>query len=316
MNINTIKKCVLMLGLSVALSASTTFAAQEGNDSESARQKLLDDAISLLDKVELEAPRSHVEIMRIREKLAKLKNLNEADDSDDYTPELMFSHQGGNSTAVSRANKTKRVSFYNSCRGLRDNALLDKLRNEVSKHKSYDYSTARELVILGVDNHGGDVECVYTGKVWHVGTEKMPPAEMVNIEHTWPQSKGAKGVAKTDIHHLYPTDSKANSIRGNHPFGLISDPNPKFNVGGSKGDGNVFEVRRQHRGNVARSMFYFATVYNQKIDDKQEKVLRKWHKEDPVDANEIARNDKVEALQNNRNPYIDHPEYVDMISDF
>ena len=63
-------------------------------------------------------------------------------------------------------------------------------------------------------------------------------------------------------------------------------------------------------------MFYFATVYNQKIDDEQEKVLRQWHKEDPVDANEMARNDKVEALQNNRNPYIDHPEYVDMIDDF
>ncbi len=316
MKINNIKKCVLMLGLSVVLSASPIFAAQEGNDSESARQKLLDDAISLLDKVELSAPRSQVEIMRIREKLTKLKNLDESDTSEEFTPELMFSHQGGNSTAVSRANKTKRVAFYNSCGGLRDNALLDKLRVECSKHKSYDYSTARELVILGVDNHGGDVECVYTGKVWHVGKEKMPSANEVNIEHTWPQSKGAKGVAKTDIHHLYPTDSKANSIRGNHPFGIVTEPNPKFNVGGSKGDGNVFEVRRQHRGNVARSMFYFATVYNQKIDDKQEKVLRKWHKEDPVDANEIARNDKVEALQNNRNPYVDHPEYVDMISDF
>ncbi|MBQ2592275.1 MAG: endonuclease [Candidatus Riflebacteria bacterium] len=311
-----IKKCVLMLGLSVALSTGTTFAAQEGNDTESARQKLLDEAITLLDKVELNSPKSQVEVTRIREKLVKLKTIDATDDSDDNVPELMFSHQGGNSTSVSRANKAKRVSFYNSCKGLRNGDLLKQLRAEVSKHKSYDYTTARELVILGVDNHGGDVECVYTGKVWHVGTEVMPPAEMVNIEHTWPQSKGAKGVAKTDIHHLYPTDSKANSIRGNHPFGLISDPNPKFNVGGSKGDGNVFEVRKQHRGNVARSMFYFATVYNQKIDEKQEQVLRKWHKEDPVDANEMARNDKVEALQNNRNPYIDHPEYVDMIDDF
>ena len=208
MKLNTIKKCVLMLGLSVALSTGTTFAAQEGNDSESARQKLLDDAITLLEKVELNAPKSQVEITRIREKLVKLKNMAEDDTSDEYTPELMFSHQGGNATSVSRANKSKRVAFYNSCKGLRNKDLLQQLRAEVSKHKSYDYTTARELVILGVDNHGGDVECVYTGKVWHVGTEKMPPAEMVNIEHTWPQSKGAKGVAKTDIHHLYPTDSK------------------------------------------------------------------------------------------------------------
>jgi endonuclease I len=305
-----------MLGLSVALSAGTTFAAQEGNDIESARQKLLDDAITLLDKVELNAPRSSVEITRIREKLTKLKNMNIVEESDGNAPELMFSHQGGNSTAVSRANKTKRVNFYNSCKGLRNGDLLQQLRAECAKHKSYDYSTARELVILGIDNHGGDVECVYTGKVWHVGTEKMPDSSQVNIEHTWPQSKGAKGVAKTDMHHLYPTDSKANSIRSSHPFGYVKDPNPKFNQGGSKCNGEVFEVRRQHRGNVARSMFYFATVYNQKIDAAQEKTLRQWHKDDPVDANELARNDKVEALQNNRNPYIDHPEYVDMIEDF
>ncbi len=305
-----------MLGLSVALSAGTTFAAQEGNDTESARLKLLDEAMTLLDKVELNSPRSQVEIMRVREKLTKLKNLNYTDHDEENSPELMFSHQGGNSTSVSRANKARRVSFYNSCRGLRNGDLIQKLRSECSKHKSYDYSTARELVILGLDNHGGDVECVYTGKVVHVGTEKMPPSEVLNIEHTWPQSKGAKGIAKTDMHHLYPTDSKANSIRSSHPFGLVKDPNPKFNVGGSKCNGEVFEVRKQHRGNVARSMFYFSTVYNKEIDSAQEKVLRQWHKEDPVDANEIARNDKIEALQNNRNPFVDHPEYVDMISDF
>ena len=62
-----------MLGLSVALSTGTTFAAQEGNDTESARQKLLDEAITLLEKVELNSPKSQVEITRIREKLVKLK---------------------------------------------------------------------------------------------------------------------------------------------------------------------------------------------------------------------------------------------------
>ena len=305
-----------MLGLSVALS-TVTYAAQEGNNKESAREKLLNEAISLLDKVELSSPRSQVEIMKVRERLVKLQNFNvEEDNGEEDAPELMFSRSGGNATAVSRANKTKRVNFYNSCRTLRNGDLLSKLRGECSSHKAYDYSRARELIILGVDNHYGNVECVYTGKVFNVGTKKMPSANQLNIEHTWPQSKGAKGAAKSDLHHLYPTESKANSIRGNHPFGWINDENPKFNVGGSKGNGKCFEVRKQHRGNVARSMFYFATVYNQKIDDAQEKVLRQWHKEDPVDANELARNDKIEALQNNRNPFVDHPEYVDMIDNF
>ena len=312
-----IKKCVLMLGLSVALSTVPTYAAQEGNNSESAREKLLNEAISLLDKVELSSPRSQVDIMKVRERLVKLQNINATEDEgDDNAPELMFSRSGGNTTSVSRANKAKRVNFYNSCRTLRNGDLLSKLRGECASHKAYDYSRARELVILGLDNRNGDLECVYTGKVFTIGTEKMPSANDINIEHTWPQSKGAKGAAKTDLHHLYATESKANSIRGNHPFGWVKEENPKYSVGGSKSNGKVFEVRKQHRGNVARSMFYFATVYNQRIDPEQEKVLRQWHKEDPVDANEIARCDKIEALQNNRNPYVDHPEYVDMIEDF
>ena len=305
-----------MLGLSVALSAGTTLAAQEGNDTESAREQLLQEAISMLDKVELNSPKNSAELMRIREKLVKAQNVQIESDVDDEGPALLFSRSGGTTTAESRKNKAKRVAFYNSCRNIRNGDLLSKLRGECSSHKAYDYSTARELVILGLDNRNGDVECVYTGKVMHVGTEKMPSANEVNIEHTWPQSKGAKGNAKTDLHHLYATESKANSIRGNHPFGDVREENPKYSVGGSKFNGSVFEVRKQHRGNVARSMFYFATVYNQKIDETQEKVLRRWHKEDPVDANEIARNDKIEELQKNRNPYVDHPEYVDMIEDF
>src|SRR5690606_18193538 len=54
----------------------------------------------------------------------------------------------------------------------------------------------------------------------------IPNSNHVNTEHTWPQSKflqAPKGFMKTDIHHLYPTDSKANSIRGNHPFGEVED---------------------------------------------------------------------------------------------
>lgn len=304
-----------MLGISVALTAGTTFAAQEGNDLESARQKLLDEAISLLDKVELSSPRSQVEIMKVRERLIKLQNVNLSNGAEDNGPGLMFSRSGGTTTKTSRQNKTKRVNFYNSCRGLRNGDLLTQLRGEISKHKSVDYTTARQLVMLKVDNRNGNIECVYTGRALNIGQE-MPPSESMNIEHTWPQSKGAKGVAKTDIHHLFPTDSKANTVRSSHPFGIVESSSPKYAVGGSKCDGNVFEVRKQHRGNVARAMFYFSTRYNQKIDPDQEAVLRKWHKEDPVDANEVTRNDRVEAIQNNRNPYIDHPEYVNMISDF
>lgn len=310
-----IKRYALLLGLSVALSAGTTLAAQEGNDKNSASDKLLEEAMSLLDKVELNSPKTRSDVELIRKKLLKYKNFK-IKNSDDNSPELMFSRMGSTTTAYSRNNKAKRVAFYNSCRNLNGDNLKQKLHNEVAKHKVYDYKEARKFMYTQIDNRNGTLECVYTGKVISVPAGKMPSSSQINCEHTWPQSKGATGDAKSDMHHLFPTDPDANSTRGSFPFGTVNPSCVKFNEGGSKFDGDVFEVRRQHRGNVARAMFYFSTVYEMPIDAEQEATLRKWHKEDPVDANEIARNDSIEALQHNRNPYIDHPEYVEKISDF
>lgn len=305
-----------MLGLSLALSAIPTFAAQESNGLSNSREQLLDEAITLLDSLELSSPRSMSDITKIREKLVELQKIDysiNSECSDD--PEMMFSQCGATTTAYSRAHKEDNESFYRSCRGKEGGSLRGMLQGQISKMKSVDYDKARKLVILQIDNHGGNVECVYTGKVTRV-KDKMPSSTTLNIEHTWPQSMGAKGAAKSDLHHLFPTDSKANSYRSSLPFGVCDDNYIKYDVGGSRCDGSVFEVRKQHRGNVARAMFYFAVRYNKSIDKDEEAVLRQWHKDDPVDPCERARNDAIEAIQKNRNPFIDHPEYVDQITNF
>ncbi len=304
-----------MLGLSVALSAGTTLAAQEGNESESASEKLLNEAISILDQIESSSPNTHSDIDQIRKKLLKVRKLDKLA-SDDDSPELMFSRTGATTTAYSRNNKARRVAFYKSCKGLKGDSLKFKLHDECAKHKAYNYKEARQFMYKQIDNRNGTLECVYTGKVINVPAGKMPSDNLINCEHTWPQSKGATGDAKSDMHHLFPADPMANCKRGSFPFGTVDKDSVVFSDGGSMFDGHVFEVRKQHRGNVARAMFYFSTVYNMAIDPAQESTLRQWHKDDPVDANEIARNDAIEALQHNRNPYIDHPEYVDQIADF
>jgi endonuclease I len=53
-----------------------------------------------------------------------------------------------------------------------------------------------------------------------------------------------------------------------------------------------------------------------RIDRNEEETLRQWNKEDPVDAKEMARNDRIENFQHNRNPFVDCPEFIDRISDF
>ncbi len=316
MNFKNIKKYAFLLGLSVALSAGTTLAAQEGNDNKGASDKLLEEAMSLLDQVELNSPKSRSEIQLIRQKLNKYKKMSIKNSADDNAPELMFSRMGATTNSYSRNNKAKRVAFYNSCRNLNNDSLKQKLHDECAKHTAYDYKEARRFMYTQIDNKNGTLECVYTGKVISVPKGSMPNSSQINCEHTWPQSKGATGDAKSDMHHLFPADPDANGKRGSFPFGFVDNSNIKWAEGGSKFDGSVFEVRKQHRGNVARAMFYFSTVYEMPLDPDQEKTLRKWHVEDPVDANEIARNDYIESLQHNRNPYIDHPEYVEKIADF
>lgn len=203
--------------------------------------------------------------------------------------------------------------LYTVCENLSDAQLIREL-NEITgrQQTSVGYQGAQSVIFSKLDNENGEVECVYTGK--RIKTLGEPSATIMNVEHTWPQSQGAVGVAKADLHHLFPADSHANGIRGNLPFGTVG--NAKWQEGGSRCDGSVFESRPQHRGNVARAKFYFAIRYGKKIGSAEENVLREWNAQDPVDDNERKRNDSIENLQHNRNPFIDKPEFIERIADF
>lgn len=186
-------------------------------------------------------------------------------------------------------------------------------------------------VDLKKDQDGYFVEDVYCRKVIRtsVGPNRIPNNNTMNTEHTWPQSKGSKREPfRGDLHHLFPTDSRANSKRGNHIFGEVDRGESPYHgcsaskYGSVKGvDGERTGVRgyqppEEHRGNVARALFYSSVFYGKKITPLEEFYLKKWHKEDPVDAEEKRRNDLIEEVQGNRNPFIDYPELVERISDF
>lgn len=201
--------------------------------------------------------------------------------------------------------------------GKKDQVLINALHDAVSKHKDLGYNGARKVIFTALDNHDGFVKCVYTGK--EVKTNKIPSSNVMNTEHTWPQSKGATGAAKADLHHLFPTDSKANSIRGNYPFGTVK--NVKWEQNGAKFGTDekgrtVFEPPDAHKGNVARALFYFSTVYSKHIPPEEEAVLKQWNTLDKVDAAEAKRNDAIETYQNNRNPFVDDPTLSERIADF
>jgi hypothetical protein len=158
------------------------------------------------------------------------------------------------------------------------------------------------------------------------GPDQIPDSKVLNAEHTWPQSQfsGAfdKNVQKSDMHILYPVDSGANSSRGNLKFGdvvtIMDQPCAASKRGYSaRGTGEIyFEPPAVHKGNVARALFYFSVRYKIAIPADEEASLRAWNKLDPVDDQERKRNDEIFAAQKDRNPFIDHPELADLISDF
>jgi hypothetical protein len=140
----------------------------------------------------------------------------------------------------------------------------------------------------------------------------------------------------SDAHFITPTDGKVNGLRSNFPHGNVSSSASTTLNGGKLGPsgvsgytGTVFEPIDEFKGDIARMYFYFATRYENTVasysynmfNDTSGQVfttpfltmLYKWHTQDPVNAREIARNNAIYARQNNRNPYIDNPEWVQKV---
>jgi len=206
------------------------------------------------------------------------------------------------------------------------------------KHEALGYDSARRLMFGTIDLQKfadgtyvvRDVYCerFFSDKDFgndkQIGPGLLPSSgNIVNTEHTWPQSRFTgrynKEMQKSDLHHLFPTDSEMNSRRSSFRFGHVKKDleNLKCNqnrLGPQEGDGSVvFEPPVNHRGNVARAIFYFATRYEMKISPLEQAALKEWNKADPVDDIERRRNDMIEDMQGNRNPYIDYPELIDAI---
>jgi deoxyribonuclease I len=182
------------------------------------------------------------------------------------------------------------------------------------------------------------VDCIYTGRTAR-GINNRSTAYTgsdFNTEHLWPQSLGATGAAQSDIHHLWASDEIVNSRRSNNAFGEVAtvswtapdaDGTGPSRLGKSSSGRTVFEPHARTKGDVARAIFYFYTRYAAPSAPRpsklsltnfavEEATLRRWHAADPPDAEERGHNDAVYTIQGNRNPYIDHPEWVAALPDF
>lgn len=193
------------------------------------------------------------------------------------------------------------------------------------------YNQARMQMYGFVDADGGQIECIYTGFQQASGFVTYP--NPINAEHLVPQSfYGSVSPMKSDIWSIRPSHGSPNSARSNKPYGEVPDGSAQwygvdgsgnyFSTGSmpanadefSEGSGGFWEPREEFKGDIARSVFYFYTMYPTQAGDISgvcdPATLYDWHLQDPVDPVEVTRNDRTEIAQGNRNPYVDHPDWV------
>lgn len=167
-------------------------------------------------------------------------------------------------------------------------------------------------------------------------------------EHSMPNSwwgglDDSNNPQYTDLHHLFPADQYVNLHKSDHPLGQVSVPTYTSTNGSKVGPcsypgytGIVFEPIDEYKGDFARAYFYMATRYMDQFsswltnypgseapnvisgNNFQQwfiNMLVEWNSNDPVSQKEIDRNNAIyyQTPQHNRNPFIDHPEYVCLI---
>ncbi|WP_406378843.1 endonuclease I family protein [Streptomyces sp. NBC_01618] len=224
-------------------------------------------------------------------------------------------------------------TYYEDALGKSGTALKSALHTIISNQTKISYSQVWDALKNTDEDpaNPSNVILLYTGRS-KPKSDNGGSVGQWNREHVWAKSHGDFGTATgpgTDIHHLRPADVTVNSIRGNKDF-----DNGGSAVSGAPGnytDSDSFEPRDAVKGDVARMILYMAVRYegddafpdlepNDKVSNGSApyigrlSVLKAWSQEDPPDSFEKRRNDVIfDRYQHNRNPFIDHPEWVKSI---
>jgi hypothetical protein len=205
-------------------------------------------------------------------------------------------------------------AYYLPLQDLAGDSLRKALQGRLAApYQTYSYNESRDLLFLQVDNQPRGswnlLRCGYTGDTLGGFASRAEAQKRgYNTEHVFPQSLFDERLPmKTDLHHLYAVRESANGARGSLPFGEVDCPD--WQQGGSVRGGGRFEPREDFKGRIARAMLYFVARYGdyEGFWAGQAPVLLSWHRQFPPDSAERQRNGRVQALQGNRNPFVDWP---------
>ncbi len=225
--------------------------------------------------------------------------------------------------------------YYADAYGKTGDALKSALHNIIDDHTELTYDEVK-YALRDTDEdpvNPNNVILFYTGRT-QSKNEFGGDVDDWNREHVWAKSHGDFGKtmgAGTDLHHIKPTDASVNNSRGNKDFDYGGSLHNECIILKCKTDSDSWEPDDEVKGDVARMMFYMAVRYegdsgevdlelNDSVNNNSApyigriSVLLEWHQLDPVSDFEMNRNNIIyEDYQHNRNPFIDHPEWVNLI---
>ena len=225
------------------------------------------------------------------------------------------------------------AGYYDSANGLTGSALKQALHDVIDAHTVLPYEFGLFTPIRAIWQDPADstrMQLIYSANTIPKSSSNW------NREHLWPRSRGNSehlGPDDSDLFHVVPADPAVNTARGFLYFdesssadGGLADP-AHANAPLCTRDSNSWEPPAAQKGDIARALFYMATRYDGTEPNTSDlelvgteptgpqmgnlDTLIAWHNADPPDAVETARNDLIfTAYQHNRNPFIDHPEWV------
>ncbi len=220
-------------------------------------------------------------------------------------------------------------------------SLKARIRSPYTKisYDQFDETNVANFAAINNGNGTKSVFCVYSNFEYiYSGTFSWGT---MSREHTWchswmPTYSSESGDEYSDQHHLFPShQNNANGRRSNHPLGNVVNATYTFmegKLGTNAANQIVYEPRAEQKGNSARALLYMCTKYDDvagnnwtfawlngtrlpSVNEAPQNLalLLEWHKQDPPEKREVERNNYIQTIQKNRNPYTDHPEYVKYI---
>ncbi len=219
--------------------------------------------------------------------------------------------------------------------GLEGEQLQEALRTNYRPATTLSLAQAKDTLYSVIEQHQDSVHGIYSGYTLYLPDGVDPSVWLfnngagINLEHVYPQSKGAEeGMAgHSNMHHLYPSRVAVNEARASYPFTDIPDNTtttwfrnnismssiPATDIDSySEYTPGVFEPRESVKGNIARAVFYFYTMYQDDADAAdpnffagQRTTLCQWHIDDPIDDDEITRSAVIAHYQDGKdNPFV------------